>query len=401
MPLAAEEPSTVLLTGVTGFLGRFLCLHWLQRLAPTGGTVIALVRAATPEDARARIDNAVATDPDLAGHFAELAADHLTVLVGDLGQPHLGLNQDTWAELAQSVDLIVHAGALVNHALPYDQMFAPNVAGTAEVIRLALTTTRKPINYVSTIAATFLPNGRLLGEDEDIRQASPSRHLDIHEHAGGYTSSKWAGEILIRNAHDNYGLPVTVFRSNMILAHRFYRGQLNVPDTFTRLILSVLATGLAPRSFYQPHEPGTEPHYDGFPVDFIAEAMVALGAATYQNGARTYNVVNSHNDDANLDNFIEWLTDTGASITRIDDHAQWARQFEAAMKALPDPQRRNGALPIFDAYRTPLVPDQTPPGTRFREAVGTADIGVDQDTPHIDRALIHKYVTDLKDLKLL
>jgi len=42
-PISA--PSTVLLTGATGFLGRFLCVEWLERLAPEGGKLICLVRA--------------------------------------------------------------------------------------------------------------------------------------------------------------------------------------------------------------------------------------------------------------------------------------------------------------------------------------------------------------------
>jgi fatty acid CoA ligase FadD9 len=68
----------------------------------------------------------------------------------------------------------------------------------------------------------------------------------------------------LREAHDTYGLPVTVFRSDLILAHSRYTGQLNVSDLFTRLLLSVLATGIAPDSFYRS-ENGMRPtaHYDG------------------------------------------------------------------------------------------------------------------------------------------
>ena len=35
--------NTVLLTGATGFLGRYLVLKWLERLAPTGGKLVCLV----------------------------------------------------------------------------------------------------------------------------------------------------------------------------------------------------------------------------------------------------------------------------------------------------------------------------------------------------------------------
>ena len=67
---------------------------------------------------------------------------------------------------------------------------------------------------------------------------SPVRPID-DSYANGYANSKWAGEVLLREAHDLCRLPVAVFRSDMILAHSRYTGQLNVPDAFTRLILSM------------------------------------------------------------------------------------------------------------------------------------------------------------------
>ena len=67
------------------------------------------------------------------------------------GEADLGLDQQTWQRLADTVDLIVDPAALVNHVLPYSQLFGPNVVGTAELIRLALTTKQKPYTYVSTI----------------------------------------------------------------------------------------------------------------------------------------------------------------------------------------------------------------------------------------------------------
>src|SRR5437660_1002083 len=122
--------------------------------------------------------------------------------------------------------------------------------------------------------------------------------------AAGDAPSKWAGEVLLREAHDLCGVPVAVFRSDMILAHSRFSGQLNVPDMFTRLILSVVATGLAPRSFYQLDASGNpqRAHYDGLPADFTAEAITALGASI-GDGYRTYNVLNTHDDGLPLDTF--------------------------------------------------------------------------------------------------
>src|SRR5271157_4060101 len=47
LPRPSAEVRTVLLTGATGFLGRYLALEWLERMDLVDGKVIALVRAKT------------------------------------------------------------------------------------------------------------------------------------------------------------------------------------------------------------------------------------------------------------------------------------------------------------------------------------------------------------------
>ena len=151
LPGPSAEARTVLLTGATGFLGRYLVLEWLQRMQPVDGTLICLVRADSDEDARARLDKTFDSgDPQLLAHYRQLAADHLEVLAGDKAEADLGLDAQTWQRLADTVDLIVDPAALVNHVLPYSELFGPNALGTAELIRIALTSKHKPYTYVST-----------------------------------------------------------------------------------------------------------------------------------------------------------------------------------------------------------------------------------------------------------
>src|SRR5258708_21678040 len=61
LPRPSAEVRTVLLTGATGFLGRYLALDWLERMDLVDGKVIALVRAKTDDDARSRLDAAFAS----------------------------------------------------------------------------------------------------------------------------------------------------------------------------------------------------------------------------------------------------------------------------------------------------------------------------------------------------
>lgn len=398
---ATGPAATVLITGANGYLGRFLLLTWLERLAPRGGKVICVVRGGDAIAARERLDAAFGSDSELATHFQLLAKDTLEVLSGDIGEPNLGLPQPTWDRLAAEVDLIVHSAALVNHVLPYAQLFGPNVVGTAEIIRLALTTTRKPVSYLSTVAVAA--QGESFAEDGDVRTMSPVRLLD-DSYANGYGNSKWAGEVLLREAAERFGLPVTVFRSDMILAHSHFRGQLNVPDVFTRLLLSVLVTGSAPKSFYRTDSHGQRQraHYDGLPADFVATAITELGAAA-NSGYRTYDVLNPHDDGISLDVFIDWLLDAGHHIDRIDNYGEWFARFETALRALPEPQRKHSLLPLLDAYRHPGRPlsGSALPADGFRAAVRAAQIGPDHDIPHLPADLITKYVHDLTRLGLL
>jgi fatty acid CoA ligase FadD9 len=162
---------TVLLTGATGFLGRFQALAWLEHMGKTKGKLVLIARGANAAQARQRVEEALSTDPELMRRFRQLAADHLEVLPGDLGLPNLGLNENTWNRLAETVDVIVHTGAHVNHVLPYNQLFSANVVGTAELVRLAMTTRLKRFHYVSTlgVSAHLIVVARKLASSEISR----------------------------------------------------------------------------------------------------------------------------------------------------------------------------------------------------------------------------------------
>src|ERR1700757_4581965 len=131
-------------------------------------------------------------------------------------------------------------------------------------------------------------------------------------------------------------LPVAVFRCDMILVDTSWRGQLNLPDMFTRLMLSLVATGLAPASFYELDSCGKRQsaHYDGLPVDFIAEAIRVLGGQVVK-GHETYHVMNPHDDGIGLDVYVDWLIDAGYDIRRVADFDQWRKGFNRARVGRP------------------------------------------------------------------
>ena len=318
-------------------------------------------------------------------------------------RPTSDSDPQTWQRLADTVDLIVDPAALVNHVLPYSQLFGPNALGTAELIRIALTSKQKPFVYVSTIGVGAGMELSTFIEDADIRVISATRKVD-DSYANGYGNSKWAGEVLLREAHDLCGLPVSVFRCDMILADTTYAGQLNLPDMFTRLMLSLVATGIAPRSFYELDADGKRQraHYDGLPVEFIAEAISTLGERVVD-GFETYHVMNPYDDGIGLDEYVDWLIDAGYPVERVGDYAAWLQRFDTTIRALPERQRQASLLPLIHNYQRPETPirGSIAPTDRFRSAVQDAKIGPDKDIPHVTPQIIVKYITDLQLLGLL
>ncbi len=396
-----EEPRVTLLTGASGFLGRFLTLTLLERASRSGGQVVCVVRASSDAEALERLRASYKTsDPALWTRFQALSRGRLTVLQGDLMKPQLGLTEEVYDRLCDEVDSIVHNGALVNHAFSYPQLFEPNVLGTATLMRIATRRRIKAFRFVSTVGvAAGVGQREPIREDEDARSLSRERPTDSG-YAVGYGTSKWAAEILLRQLAERLAVPVEVFRCSMILPSREYVGQVNVGDFLTRLLFSVVVTALAPRSFYAGD--ARRAHFDGLPVDFVARSIAAIGAAPRPSFA-TYHVVNAQWDDGvSLDTLVDWIASAGYPVTRLADHAAWLAEFRRRLLALPPPLQQRSALPILHQWAQPIPASAE---TRFDarqlrerlEEIGGGPVEI----PRLDERAIHAYLRDLVVLGLI
>ena len=394
--LSANE-KTVFITGGNGFLGHHVVLQWMQRLAPLGGKVICLVRGKNKAHAQERLFQIFEnTDQQLKKIFDDLATNHLEVIAGDIGASLLGMDEATFRRVGEEADRIVHVAALVNHRLAYRHLFTPNVAGTAEIIRLAVTHHKKPIDFVSTEASLRFSSASN-GESNETAPLKAIVPLMDERYAGGYAVSKWAGETLLKKAYEQFVLPINILRGNMMLAHQSYSAEINYADTFTRLLYSVALTGLAPISFYLANgkESKQQVHYDGFPVDVVAAAVVA-SANFKHTDFQAFNIHNFHHDDGgHLDAFMNWVESAGYAITRLP-HSEWVERFENKLKSYPEEIRKNTALDVLASYRNlrggerqTLVPDSDNFQRLMKSSVFSSAI------PHIDETFIHKCMRDI------
>ncbi|HTY32904.1 thioester reductase domain-containing protein [Mycobacterium sp.] len=254
LPPARSGPaSDLLLTGATGFLGPFL-LNSL--IGQTSQTIHALVRATDPAHGLDRIvaslRRAQLWSPALE---AEVRA-RVRVVCGDLAEPHLGVGEAEFGRLAESVDAVVHNGALVNYVRTYDALRPANVEGTRELLRLAMTDHRKTFHLVSSTFIYGWSTEPVVGEwDANTRMSG----LDF-----GYSQTKWVAEQLVLAAQRK-GLDVRIYRPSLISPTRAGFGSQD--DILVRLTAFMIEHGLAVNALNQ---------ISLLPADLIADHVVAL-----------------------------------------------------------------------------------------------------------------------------
>src|SRR6185312_11528600 len=121
---------SVLLTGATGFVGRFLLS---QLLNESDATIYCLVRARSDRTAMLRIRDTL-TSYDLWRPGYER---RVLTLPGDLRQLRLGLCRGAYETVVHEVGSIFHCGASVNHLETYEAAKAANVLATTELLKIA------------------------------------------------------------------------------------------------------------------------------------------------------------------------------------------------------------------------------------------------------------------------
>lgn len=260
---------TVLLTGVTGFLGAFLLNEILER---TTATVICMVRFTDPEDddqpsGAARIRRNLL---DL-GLWRDSIMERVEILPGNLSRPRLGLPLAHFDELAARVDVIFHAAATVNLVYPYAALRGANVGGTREILRLA-SQGGATVQYVSTngVLPRSPADGSGWGETAALTAEEVQAKL-----ADGYGQTKWVAEQLVLAA-GRRGLPVRVHRAGTISGHS-QTGAANAWDLLSALVVESIILG---------HAPDVEGwRAELTPVDFVSRAMVELATRTTEEAA--------------------------------------------------------------------------------------------------------------------
>lgn len=147
--------------------------------------------------------------------------ERLETLVGDIGQPRLGLGRDEFEHLAKRIDWIIHSAAITRLDGKAEQIHRVNYIGTRHILELA-ERAQVPLYYISTAFA------------------SPCDYFEGVAGATVYETEKIRAQQLVRES----GLPASIFLPSILIGDAS-TGRISEPQGMHRL-LALLMSGLMP-----------------------------------------------------------------------------------------------------------------------------------------------------------
>jgi thioester reductase-like protein len=312
--------NAVLLTGSTGFVGRFLLA---QLLRDTTATVYCLVRAQSESQAASRLEETLSK-----WDLVRAKDKHRIVPIhGDLGRPRLGIDEATYQTLSRKVSQIFHCATSMNHLETYAMARPVNVQAQQELLRLAAERGPKLFNYISTMGvfrSSADGRPRIVDEQSSIEG-------EKHRNSDGYLASKWVGERLCLIARER-GLRCNIFRLGLVWADT-QRGRYDELQHMHRLLKTCLLAGKAIKNYRYESAP--------IPVDHVARAIVHL-AKEHPAGQRVFHIAAT----GALENLFERCNEVAHTSLELLPLQEWIsamRHLQAVEGSLP-------VMPLMELY---------------------------------------------------
>ena len=245
-PVAPGAYREVLLTGATGFIGRFFLCELLRQNA--GLKVHCVVRAKDADHGLERICAALRQ----AEIWDDSLESRIVVVVGDVTGARFNLSDGQFDELCRRIDAVYHLAADINVQASYQDIRRVNTFGVRNVLELCLTNRFKHLFFASTLgvfpqyfysfANEFRSERILDGMQPDLakmKEMFPTGML-------GYPWSKLTSEQALSFARQ-VGMPLVIFR--LPQTNQSSSGFSPPGDLAVRLFAAVAESEVMPNGF--------------------------------------------------------------------------------------------------------------------------------------------------------
>ena len=160
----------ILLIGVTGFIGKVWLVDLLENAAGIGKITLLIRRNRTTSGQR-RFEKIVEESPTFdtlqeryGRHLGAFLKEKVEVVEGDVSQPGLGLNEETQARMAKSLDLIVNSAGLTDFNPDLREALASNVDSARHLLDFLRQCNSAGLMHLSTCYVVGMRDGRV-GEE--------------------------------------------------------------------------------------------------------------------------------------------------------------------------------------------------------------------------------------------
>jgi len=269
--------TTVFLTGFPGFLGSALVERLLER-RDDDTTVTCLVQSKFRDEAEQRVA-AVADDPD-----------RVELVEGDITDPDLALDDDTYDDLQDETVQVYHLAAIYDLVMDRAPGKAVNIDGTRHMLDFAEgVDDLERFQYVSSVVVGGDYEGRFT---EEMLQEGQSFH-------NYYETTKHMAEVLVRQRMDE--IPTTIYRPGVAVGDS-ETGETQKYDGPYPFIQALLDQG---DNAVMPVVNGaSEAEFNVVPRDFIVDAIAYLSSIEESEG-KVYHVADP--DPPTTEEMIEIL----------------------------------------------------------------------------------------------
>lgn len=322
-PHVFPVPQVYFLTGASGYVGAYLLAGLLRE---TAARMVCHVRAASPEQGRARIVRNLQS----YGLWREEDAGRIEIALGDLAAPRLGLAPEAYARWAAEADAVIHNGAWVNFVFPYQHLKPSNVGGTEAALRFALDGKLKPLHFISTLGV-LMSGGygreRTLLEDEALDHSE-----DL---PNGYEQTKWVADKLVKQAMAQ-GLPASIYRLGMLSGLAGCGTYHKLSEFLPSFLKGCVQLGSFPR---------LDSKIEMVPVDFVARGAVRIILGAPASLGKVYHM--NHPAAVTDAEFAAWIRAYGYPMRHVPWDV-WKRELMSAGPRL----RENALYPFLDFIRS-------------------------------------------------
>jgi thioester reductase-like protein len=249
------KPWSVILTGTTGSLGSHLLSYLDSMLKSKVARIFCFNRTADAEDRQRNIRIAHGLTLNWADN------QRTQFLHADFARQDLGLDPETYKELADRTTLIIHLAWPINFNLDLE----PHIRGVRNLLGFAEKSRNKsPLIFASSISTAFGWSSTHPGEE------IPEAVIDLSSAPDqiGYRESKFIAEHLLSNYSKFSGLKTAILRIGQIAGPLKGNGVWSKQEWFPSMMASSKHLDMLPKSL------GNMGRIDWIPVDILSSVIV-------------------------------------------------------------------------------------------------------------------------------